>query len=85
MNNMDASLRTWEAQQASSDRSHASFVKTIREVETYRDGGATVELDSGFNQAWSRGDGTYILSNSPGFDPSSVFQDQNWQEMKRTE
>ena len=84
MNNMDASLRNWEAQQASSDRSHASFVKTIRGVETYRDGGATVELDSGFNQAWSRGDGTYILSNSPGFDPGSVFQDQNWQEMKPT-
>lgn len=85
MSNMDASLRTWETQQSSSDRMHASFVKTIREVETYRDGDGTVELDSGFNQAWSRGDGTYILSNSPGFDPRSVFQDQNWQEMKRTE
>ena len=85
MGNMDANLRTWEAQQSSNDRAHASFVKTIREVETYRDGGGTVELDSGFSQAWSRGDGTYILSNSPGFDPSSVFQDQNWQEMKRAE
>lgn len=81
MGNMDASMRSWESQQSSNDRIHSSFVKTIREVETYRDGNGTVELSSGYDQAWSRGDGTYILSNSPGFDPSSVFQDQNWQEM----
>jgi len=83
MGNMDVSMRSWEAQQSSNDRTHSSFVKTIREVETYRDGGGAVELSSGYDQAWSRGDGTYILSNTPGFDPSAAFQDQNWTEMKR--
>ncbi|HRP00558.1 MAG TPA: hypothetical protein PLN54_14075, partial [Flavobacteriales bacterium] len=76
------SMRSWEQQQAAQDRQHTQFVQTIREVETYRDGTGTVELSSGYEQAWSRGDGTYILSNKPGFDPSSVFQDQNWQQMQ---
>lgn len=84
MANMDNSMRSWENQQSSQDRMHSSFVQTIREVQTYQDGSGKVELSSGYDQAWSRGDGTYILSNSPSFDPSSVFQDQNWQEMKPT-
>ncbi len=84
MANMDSQMRSWESQQSSQDRIHKSFVQTIREVQTYQDGNGKVELSSGYDQAWSRGDGTYILSNSPSFDPSSVFQDQNWQEMKPT-
>ena len=32
-----------------------------------------------------RGNGGYILSNSPGFDPARVFQDQRRQEMKRAQ
>lgn len=83
MAEMDAQMRSWETQQSSQDRQHTQFVQTIREVETYRDGSGTVELSSGYDQAWSRGDGTYILSNSPTFDPSSAFQDQNWKEMPR--
>lgn len=85
MGNMDASMRSWETQQNSNDRQHTSFVQTIREVETYRDANGTVELSSGYDQAWSHGDGTYILSNKPGFDPSAAFQDQNWTEMQRRE
>jgi len=85
MANMDNSMRSWESQQSSQDRMHSSFVQTIREVQTYQDGSGKVELSSGYDQAWSRGDGTYILSNTPGFDPSSVYQDQNWQEMKPTD
>lgn len=85
MANMDGQMRSWENQQDGQDRMHSAFVKTIREVETYRDGGGTVELSSGYDQAWSRGDGTYILSNKAGFDPAAVFLDQNWQEMKRTD
>jgi len=80
----DAQLRSWESQQSADDRMHKRFVQTIREVETYQDSSGTVELSSGYDQAWSRGDGTYILSNSPGFDPSSALQDQNWKEMKLT-
>ncbi len=85
MANMDQNMRTWETQQSSQDRMHTSFVQTIRGVESYKDGSGSVELSSGYDQAWSRGDGTYILSNSPSFDPSSAFQDQNWQQMERTQ
>jgi hypothetical protein len=83
---MDNQLRSWEAQQSSNDRMHTNFIKTIREVEHYRDETGKIELSAGYDHAWSRSDGTsYILSNSPNFDPSSVFQDQRWQEMKKVD
>lgn len=85
MADMDASMRSWEVQQAGRDRAHTAFVQTIREVETWQGADGKVELSSGYGQAWSRGDGSYILSNSPSFDPRSVLQDQNWQELKRTD
>lgn len=82
MGAMDQQMRSWEQQQNSQDRQHTQFVKTIREVETWNDGGnGKVEMTSGYDHAWSRGDGTYVLTNSPNFDPSSVFQDQNWKPM----
>lgn len=83
---MDTQMRSWEQSQASQDRSHKEFIKTIREVENYQDAstGNKYEMTSGYNHAWSRGDGTsFILSNSPNFNPASVFQDQNWKEMKK--
>jgi hypothetical protein len=79
----DRQMRSWEKQQASQEGQHKAFVQTIREVDTWRDSTGTVELSSGYSQAWSRGDGSYILSNKPTFDPSSAFQDQRWTEMKR--
>ena len=83
MASMNSQMRSWEQQQASNDRQHTRFVQTIREVETWQGSNGAVELSSGYDQAWSRGDGTYILSNKPGFDPAAVFQDQNWTEMQR--
>lgn len=84
MGAMDQQMRSWEQQQSSQDRQHTQFVKAIREVETYNDGAnGRVELSSGYDHAWSRGDGSYILSNSPNFDPSSVFQDQAWKPMEQ--
>ena len=80
---MDQSMRSWETRQSSQDRAHTSFVQTIREVETWRGPEGGVELSSGYDQAWSRGDGSYIVSNSPTFDPRAAFQDQNWTELKR--
>ncbi|RYE17739.1 MAG: hypothetical protein EOP51_23335 [Sphingobacteriales bacterium] len=81
---MDNEHRAWEAKQSTDDRIHSNFIKTIREVETYRDASGKVELNSGYNHAWSRGDGnSFIMTNSPNFDPSSVLQDQSWKEMKK--
>ncbi len=81
----DRSMRSWERRQDAQDQQHERFVKTIREVETWSDGdNGRVELTSGFSHAWSRGDGSYILSNDPNFNPSSVFQDQAWKAMSPT-
>lgn len=83
MNAMDRNMRSWEAAQSSSDRIHTAFVQTIRGVETWRGEGGPVELTAGYENAWSKGDGTFILSNKPGFDPAAVFQDQSWRPLKR--
>jgi L-lactate utilization protein LutC len=86
LDNMDANMRSWEATQQSQDRMHTNFVKSIREVENYQDETGKVELSSGYNHAWSRSDGSsFIMSDNPNFDPSSVFQDQRWQEMKKVD
>ncbi|MCO6497555.1 MAG: hypothetical protein J5I50_07820 [Chitinophagaceae bacterium] len=81
---MDANMRSWEARQQSQDQMHAQFIKGIREVETYQDATGTYEMSSHYNHAWSRSDGSsFIMTDNPNFDPSSVFQDQQWKEMKR--
>lgn len=83
---MDMDLRNWEERQQSQDRIHTNFIKAIREVETYRDETGRVELNSGYDHAWSRGDGSgFIMSNNPNFDPAAVFLDQNWKEMKKVD
>lgn len=86
LNNMDANMRSWEASQQSGDRIHSNFIKAIREVENYRDETGKIELSSGYDHAWSRSDGSsFIMSNNSSFDPSSVFVDQRWKEMKKVE
>lgn len=83
---MDVEMRSWEQRQQSQDRIHTEFIKTIRGVENYQDASGKVELSSGYDHAWSRSDGsTFIMTNNSSFDPSSVFQDQQWQEMKKVD
>ena len=86
LNNMDTQMRSWEQRQQSQDRMHTNFIKTIREVEHYRDETGKVELVSGYNHAWSRSDGSsYLMSNNPNFVPSSAFLDPNWKEMQKVD
>ncbi len=86
LNDIDDQMRSWEAQQSTNDKMNNSFIKTIREVENYQDANGTVELSSGYNHAWSRSDGSsFIMTNNSNFDPSSVYQDQRWQEMKKVD
>ncbi|MCC6621722.1 MAG: hypothetical protein IT385_10735 [Deltaproteobacteria bacterium] len=82
---MDRQLRDWERGQRAQERQVKGFIQTIREVETWNDGSGGVELSAGYERAWSRGDGRYILSNKPGFDPSSAFLDPAWQPMTRAD
>ncbi len=86
LKDMDNEMRSWEQKQASQDRMHTNFIKTIREVENYQDETGKIELTAGYNHAWSREDGSnFILSNNPNFDPGSVFRDQRWKEMKKVD
>ncbi len=75
--------RSWENQQASQDRIAESWGQTLRGVETWSDpGGGKVELSAGYNEAWSKPDGTYILSNDPLFDPNVAFQ-ESWKKLEK--
>ena len=79
----DLQQRTWEEGSASRDRIAESWSQSLRGVETWRDaGGSSVELSSGYNEAWSKPDGTYILSNNPLFDPNVAFQ-EDWKKLEK--
>lgn len=81
---MDTENRAWEQRQNSQDRMHTEFIKTIREVENFRDENGKWEMSAHYNHAWSRGDGNnFLMTNDPNFNPASVFQDQNWKQMKK--
>jgi hypothetical protein len=86
LKDMDNQMRTWEASQSSQDKMHTEFIKTIRGVENFRDETGKYEMVSGYNHAWSRGDGTsFVLSDNPNFDPGFVFKDQAWKQMKKVD
>ena len=78
-------MEAWDNQQASQDRIAQAWSQTIRGVETFVEPGeaATVELQSGFDNAWSNGVGEYVLSDRPSFNPNTVFTNQNWTRMER--
>lgn len=79
----DLQQRTWEEGSASRDRIAEGWSQTLRGVETWRDAsGGSVELSSGYNEAWSKPDGTYILSNNPLFDPNVAFQ-EDWKKLEK--
>ncbi|MBA2411777.1 MAG: hypothetical protein H0V63_02995 [Burkholderiaceae bacterium] len=63
--------RGYAARAASSDRMHRDNIKTIREVETYREprSGGVVELPNHYRHAWQLKDGTYVLTDSQAFEP----------------
>ena len=53
LKDMDNQMRSWEAKQSSQDKMHTDFIKTIREVENFRDETGKYEMISGYNHAWS--------------------------------
>lgn len=87
LKDMDNQMRSWEATQtSSSDKMHTDFIKTIREVENFKDETGKYEVASGYDHVWSRGDGaSFVLSNNPNFDAASVLQDQSWKPMQKVE
>jgi hypothetical protein len=59
---------------ASNERMHTDSVRSVREVSLYRGssigGSGTVELPNHYQHAWRLRDGTYVLTDSPNFDPN---------------
>lgn len=63
--------QTYAARDATTDRMQRDNVRTIREIETYREPrtGGVVELPNHYQHAWRLNDGTYLLTDSQAFDP----------------
>ncbi len=58
-------------QQASNDRLHESFNDYIRDVDDFQDvDGSSVKLPSLYSYVYSNGQGEYVLTNEPTFDPN---------------
>jgi hypothetical protein len=86
LKDMDNQMRSWEAKQSSQDKMHTDFIKTIRGVENFRDETGKYEMVSGYDHAWSRGDGTsFVLSDNPNFDAAFALKDQAWKQMKKVD
>lgn len=79
----DLQQRTWEAGNESRDRIAEGWSQSLRGVESWSDGqGGSIELTSGYNEAWKAADGSYILSNNPLFDPNVVLQ-EDWKRLEK--
>jgi hypothetical protein len=82
-------IRSWEQKNAPSTTAYAKdndgFGQHLRGVENWTDGdGNKVELTSGYSHAWSKSDGSYIMSNNPAFDPNvELGGTQSWGRMKQ--
>ncbi len=82
-------IRNWEAKNKTTDAvtsaSTDGFGQYLRGVDNWTDAdGNKVELTSGYSHAWSKGDGSYIVSNNPAFDPNVELGGiQSWGRMKQ--
>jgi hypothetical protein len=85
----DNIVRSWERRNAAStadySKNNEAFGQYLRGVENYKDeNGNTVELTSGYGNAWSKPDGTYLLTTNPSFDPNvELGGSQTWGRMKQ--
>lgn len=84
----DNITRNWERNNTASGNSsdyNTQFGQYLRGVDSWTDAnGNNIELSTGYSNAWSGKDGSYILSNDPSFDPNVSLSDtQGWERMKR--
>ena len=83
----DMMRKSYEERQASQDRINRNFSEYVRGVETYRDPdrGQTVELPSGYNNAWYNGSTSeYIVTDSQLYNPN-VEASGNWTKLEKRE
>lgn len=78
-------VRNWEKNNNKDNSSdfQQQFSEYLRGVDSWTDaGGNKVELTNGYSNAWSKGDGSYILSNNPAFDPNVEFK-EDWKRLNK--
>jgi hypothetical protein len=83
----DMMRKSYEERQASQDRINRNFSEYIRGVETYHDPvrGGTVELPSGYNNAWYNGStNEYIVTDSQLYNPNVEAQG-DWTKLEKRE
>ncbi len=82
----DIQRQGYEERQAVQDRLAERWSETIRGVDTYTDPRTQerVELSGGYDNAWVNNRGEYILSDSPGFNPS-VELEEDWTRLEKRE
>ena len=75
---------SYERQQAAQDRAAEQFSQYVRGVDTYQNPvtGESVDLTGGYDSAWVSPQGDYLLSDTPGFDPSVTFEEE-WTRLNR--
>jgi hypothetical protein len=80
-------VRGWEARNnrssatADGEDNITQFGQYLRGVDSWNDEqGNKVELTSGYTNAWSKGDGSYLMSNNPAFDPNVEFN-EDWKRL----
>jgi hypothetical protein len=85
----DNIIRNWEQRNAASNSTYTKdsdgFGQYLRGVDSWTDAdGNKIELTSGYTNAWSKGDGSYIMSNNPAFNPNVELGDtQNWKPLNK--
>lgn len=78
-------MEAYNQRQAVYDRLSDDFSRHIRGVEAYHDPlqGKSVELPAGYTNVWANGNGEYILTEDPNFNPA-VGSNLHWERIERT-
>jgi hypothetical protein len=78
----DASFEAWQNDQNIKDKMADDFSNSILGIQSYKSpiDDTTVELPSGYSNAWTNSLDDYILSDSPSYNPNTE-SNQNWQQM----
>jgi len=79
----DMMMQSYNDRQATYDRISDNFSQMIRGVDSYYNPieQKSVELPSGYGNAWTNSLVEYILSDDPNYNPN-IGSNLNWQEMK---
>jgi hypothetical protein len=82
----DALMEDWRARNAASDKAHERFVDTITERTKVvnPNTGQLYKVESGSSAYWMNGDGEYIGTELPNYDPNldETMNEKRWEELQ---